>query len=488
MANSKLENPSVLGLHLTAGAADGFLTSASEVKDEVKNQSVQASLDTLFAAIGSTTNGTVTEIVKSETANTITVTYANGTTKDILVTEVINALTSDSTTSSLSAAQGKALKKLIDDEVTNRGTAITSAIGALNVADTEVAGQFIYMVTETDGKIKVSRKAVDASVVTFTSAKGIVATKVSGALDELKGTVDANKTAGAVKVTEATGSGEIAKVYTITQGGAPVGTINIAKDLVVSSGSVVKGNWNDGAFTEDAETGTGTALKLVIANQDTPVYINTKDLVKDVTAGDGINIDGGDANNTIAIKLASGSESFLTVDANGIKLTGVQAAINTAVNDAKAAIDAYTINGKNISANPTLAAGDIQTSKGTTVDESISNLTAADEQIKKDYAAADQTTLESAKSYTDTQVQDLKDNGSLHQYVETAIAGTSKSILGTAHGCGNHPIVKTYFGGSEVDCNVVVEFATGNVTVSWNGSIVSESNALTIVIIGNPKK
>lgn len=488
MSNSKLENPSVLGLHLTAGAADGFLTSASEVKNETKNQSVQASLDALFAAVGSTTHGAVTEIAKSKTANNITVTYANGTTKDVPVTDVINVLTSTSTTSPLSAAQGKALKDALDKEIGDRSTAITNAIGALDVTDAEIAGQFIYMVTETDGKIKVSRKAVDASVVTFTSASGIVATKVSGALDELKGKVDANKTAGVVKVTEAVGSGSVAKVYTITQGGATIGTINIAKDLVVSSGTVVKGTWNKNVFTENAESGTGTALKLVIANQTAPVYINTKDLVKDVTAGNGIAISGNDASNAIAIKLATGNESFLTVGPDGLKLAGVQTAINTAVNNAKAKIDAYTINGKKISSNPTLAAGDIQKADGTTVEADLSKLAAADTQIKKDYAAADQTTLETAKSYTDAQVKDLKDNGSLHQYVETATAGTSKSILGTAHNCGKHPIVKTYLGGSEVDCNVAVDFATGNVTVSWNGSGVSTSNPLTIVVIGNPKK
>lgn len=488
MSNSKLENPSVLGLHLTAGAADGFLTSASEVKNEKKNQSVQVSLDALFAAVGSTENGAVTDIAKSEAANNITVTYANGKTKDILVTEVVDILTSTSTTSPLSAAQGKALKDALDKEINDRGTAITEAVNALDVEDAEIEGQFIYIVSEVDGKIKVSRKAVDASVVTFTSAKGITATKVSGALDELKTTVDDNKTAGVVKVTEAAGSGDIAKVYTITQGESVIGTINIAKDLVVSSGTVVKGNWVEGAFTEDAEAGTGTALKLIIANQATPVYINTKDLVKDSAAGDGITITGDDASNTIAIKLATSSEAFLTVGPDGLKLAGVQKAIDTAVKTAKDAIDAYTVNGKKISTSPVLAAEDIEKADGTTVEADLNKLAAADTQIRKDFAAADETTLKSAKSYTDEQVRDLKDNGSLHQYVETATAGTSKSILGTAHNCGKHPIVKTYLGGAEVDCNVVVDFETGNVTVSWNGSIVSESNVLTIVVIGNPKK
>ena len=57
----------------------------------------------------------------------------------------------------------------------------------------------------------------------------------------------------------------VLKAYSIKQGGTEVGKINIPKDLVVTSGSVVKGNWVEGAFTE-SESGDGTALKLVIAN------------------------------------------------------------------------------------------------------------------------------------------------------------------------------------------------------------------------------
>ena len=70
--------------------------------------------------------------------------------------------------------------------------------------------------------------------------------------------------------------------------------------MVVTSGSVVKGTWNESVFTE-AQDGNGTALKLVIANQDTPVYINTLDLVKDHTSGNGISISD---TNEISIKLA----------------------------------------------------------------------------------------------------------------------------------------------------------------------------------------
>lgn len=74
-------------------------------------------------------------------------------------------------------------------------------------------------------------------------------------------------------------------VYTLSQGGTEVGKINIPKDMVVQSGSVVTGTFaQDGSFTESA-SGKDTALKLVIANSSDVVYINVKDLATAYTGG-----------------------------------------------------------------------------------------------------------------------------------------------------------------------------------------------------------
>lgn len=74
-------------------------------------------------------------------------------------------------------------------------------------------------------------------------------------------------------------------VYTLSQGGTEIGKINIPKDMVVQSGSVVKGTFaQDGSFTEST-SGKDTALKLVIANSSNVVYINVKDLASVYTGG-----------------------------------------------------------------------------------------------------------------------------------------------------------------------------------------------------------
>ena len=120
-------------------------------------------------------------------------------------------------------------------------------------------------------------------------------------------------------------------VYTLTQGDTLVGEINIAKDIFIQYAEVVNGTWSGDTFTEDP-AGPDKAIKLVF--QDTlhePLYINIEDLVTLYVGGDGINISG----DTVSIKIAGDSEAFLTVDENGLKLSGVQQAIDDAIEAAR---------------------------------------------------------------------------------------------------------------------------------------------------------
>lgn len=74
-----------------------------------------------------------------------------------------------------------------------------------------------------------------------------------------------------VKIEEAAGSGDVLKSYTFTQNGKTIGTINLAKELVVTGGEIVE---IDGVKN----------LQLTIANQTTPVNIPVTDLVDVYTA------------------------------------------------------------------------------------------------------------------------------------------------------------------------------------------------------------
>ena len=107
-----------------------------------------------------------------------------------------------------------------------------------------------------------------------------VATNVEAALAELAGQIGLTGEAGKVTV-DASDSADYAKVYDIKQNGVSVGTINIPKDMVVSSGEVVE--LADGEVEGHA---AGTYLKLVLANAaaDT-IYIAVSSLIEYVTGG-----------------------------------------------------------------------------------------------------------------------------------------------------------------------------------------------------------
>ena len=252
-----------------------------------------------------------------------------------------------------------------------------SKIGELDVTDTEVANEYVSSVSETDGKITVSRTAIPIVGVTDTKEndKFVTSIKLEGnivkaeraqitssqvsreATTSITGvTVEAAlkevKDSSIVTLSSTTpsdGTSSVLKKYTLTQNGEKIGDIDIPKDLVVTSGSVVKGTWSGNVFNE-VGSGNGTALKLVIANQTEPVYINTLDLVKDHVGVSGISISD---TNEISIKIADGNEGdFLKLDAEGLKLVGVGEAIKKSAtvvekkaDDAHITVESRTENG-----------------------------------------------------------------------------------------------------------------------------------------------
>ena len=126
--------------------------------------------------------------------------------------------------------------------------------------------------------------------------------------------------AGALTISEAAGSGDILKTYTFTQNGAAVGTINLAKDLVVSGGEIIEKNGEK-------------YLSLTIANQETPVEIPVKDLVDVYTGSTYITVG---SDNKIEVKFADLDAALVAESAQvGAKLKANAEAAATA--DAKGA-------------------------------------------------------------------------------------------------------------------------------------------------------
>ena len=90
------------------------------------------------------------------------------------------------------------------------------------------------------------------------------------AINEVRNAVAAGGTDAAITLDTSTTTEGALKSYTIKQGSNVIGTIDIPKDMVVTSGEVV---------TNPSGQAAGTYIKLVLANVSEPLYINVGTLV-----------------------------------------------------------------------------------------------------------------------------------------------------------------------------------------------------------------
>lgn len=106
-------------------------------------------------------------------------------------------------------------------------------------------------------------------------------------------------------------------------------SIDIPKDQFLKSAEFIA-SATEADKTIDSSVIVGDPyLKFIFqtTGADTTTYVSVKKLVDVYVAGNGINV----TSNTISIKIDASGESFLTVGTNGLKLSGVQTAIDAAV-------------------------------------------------------------------------------------------------------------------------------------------------------------
>ena len=143
----------------------------------------------------------------------------------------------------------------------------TAAIATLN-GDEATAGSVKKAVK--DAVDPINTKIGDTSALETTAKTDLVS-----AINEVNGAIESAQSAGEVTIDTTSTTEGYLKSYTIKQGENTVGIIDIPKDLVVVSGEVV--------VDPEGQT-AGTYIKLTIANQETPIYINVADLVDAYTA------------------------------------------------------------------------------------------------------------------------------------------------------------------------------------------------------------
>lgn len=134
--------------------------------------------------------------------------------------------------------------------------------------------------------------------------------------------------------------------YQIHQNGKQVGkTINIPKDLVVSSGSVV---------TNPDGQKTGTYLKLVLANSEAiPIFIPVNDLIEYVTSGS-------KDSDSVVIKIDGDNKVTATITDGTISEDKLDSKLKGKINK-EVKFPTYTVNGKNLKdgENTVISASDI---------------------------------------------------------------------------------------------------------------------------------
>lgn len=219
------------------------------------------------------------------------VTYFDGTNSTSIVPEIVTSIEDSTTADSL--ANVKAIKDFVKAEIAKIPAAIDYTV---TIADEEAgAGE------KSKQTIKQGKSGEETTVGTITVPDLVMA---------VKGTPNEG----------------YLKTYQFTYGTGTTFEVDIPKDLVVTAGEVVK---------DPDDKPAGTYLKLTIANQTEPVYIDVKDLC-DVYTGKTETIG-------ISINISDSNEISATIVGKAIKEENLEDSLAEKINGADEALTWGTI-------------------------------------------------------------------------------------------------------------------------------------------------
>lgn len=225
-------------------------------------------------------------------------------------------------------------------DVANLQTQVEGLVEKVGVAAAEgTAASGLYkLIADVEAVAKARLESVEAGdnsvTIAGSATKPSVAVKVSKASgnalsladDGLKVEIPEVKIPKYSLVKDETAAAGDVATYHLTKDGVNEGVaINIPKDLVVASGSVVE--LEDGALPDGVAV-AGTYIKLVLANNAKPIYINVSTLIEYVTGGSG-------ENDAIQINVSSDTHKVTARVKNGsltkeMLATGVVASLDKA--------------------------------------------------------------------------------------------------------------------------------------------------------------
>ena len=243
----------------------------------------------------------------------------------------------------------------------------TDAIATLN-GDASTVGSVAKAVADAKALVDADVDSIEEDIG---EVDGLSTTNktVVGAINEVLAAVGTGGTAAVVTV-EKSADG---LTYTIKQGEATVGTIDIPKDMVVTSGEVV---------TNPEGQDEGTYIKLTLANVADPLYINVGNLVDIYKAKEGasqVQVAIDSATREISATIVAGSIGATELSANAVTTEKIA---DANVTKAKLSTDVQASLGK----------ADVSVPQ-TALDAEVERATAAEAKALKD-----------AKDYADSKV------------------------------------------------------------------------------------
>ena len=239
-------------------------------------------------------------------------------------------------------------KKELTTEIDKKATKATTLGGdGITVAYTKT--QVDTAISNAKGEVVNDLTAGNGITITGTKANKTIAAKIDPAEGNaltvgeagLKVTIPA---AAEYSITKAADSGDYAAVYHLTKGGTEVGAaINIPKDMVVKSGSVV---------TNPAGQTKGTYIELVLANAtNDKIYIPVDQLIEYVTSGSA-------ESDPIVVAVSADHKVTATITDGSITKAKLAAAVQTSLGKADSAVQTVVtgttngtirVNGKEVS-------------------------------------------------------------------------------------------------------------------------------------------
>lgn len=289
--------------------------------------------------------------------------------------------------------------------------------------------------------------------------QGSSASTVVGYVDEVAGSITSASNVTLVEAqTPTTG---YLKTYELYQGGNAaanlVGKIDIPKDLVVTSGEIVVNPTGQPA---------GTYLKLTIANQTTPVYINVADLCDAYTAASGAT--------QVQLAISNTNEISATLVAGGVGTTELA---NSAVTEGKIANNSVTTAKINNSAVTTdKIADDAVTAAKVNISEHTESY---------DGSYSDSCGISVSVSTTDAQVSDVSvgvHSGYLYANISDSVDTTISNALGELDADETQPAGADGLSLEVVQTDGLITSVTGSIAANTYDSYGAASTVQSTVV------